>query len=103
MTNHTTRPRMRDGRFPANSHVDSFSEQPVGNWNRHNRRRIPSSQRTKGRIKRWLIRLPLGPYRGDLVAQQEVIDSIYADWRKTRKHGGPSCARLRAALGQATP
>ena len=45
-----------------NSHVNDWSNYPVGNWNRHKKRRIDSRLRSKGRRKRYELRHTIDGY-----------------------------------------
>ncbi len=56
MTKHTTRPLPIRKIHASNSHAAMYSNQTMGNWNRHKKRRVTSSKRTAGRIRRSCMR-----------------------------------------------
>jgi len=57
MSKHTTAPKIKMRGTSVNSHVLNLQAYPIGNWNRHKKRRIPSRIRTPGRMLRSLTRL----------------------------------------------
>ncbi len=57
MSKHTTLPNYGGIDSCRNSHTKRRDEYPVGNWNRHKKRRIPSRVRTVGRHARAMRRL----------------------------------------------
>jgi len=61
MSKHTSRPStvrriVLGKRYYFNSHVHGYDEYPCGNWNKHKKRKVPSSMRTAGRRKRSILR-----------------------------------------------